>query len=273
MTTPTLEGFAAFLAERDGLGESTRTVYVRQARRWFPGDPLAWAKRIAKTETLAPSTWFGIGAATHYWLLYTMGEAPETAKCIPKGVISRSHEATFARDALTEKDLDRYRKLIRADEALDPGLRDLLLLLPETGLRISEACALDRKAIVKRGGAYMLRVVGKGRVSREVPLNAAARKLVALALRARRDVALFGTTTPSAVRRYLRGIRKGVRDDLTPHVLRHTFATNLLRTGTPLEIVRRLLGHKSITTTAKYLHPTADDLTRAVEGLNERGPQ
>jgi integrase/recombinase XerC len=149
-------------------------------------------------------------------------------------------------------------------------LRDvaLLELLYGTGLRVSEACALDLGDIDRdRYGVPMLLVRhGKGNKSREVPIGGAADRAVVAYLPARRQLAATGSAlfvnaagqrlTPRSVQRMVKRwtIAGGVQADATPHSLRHSFATHLLEGGADLRAVQEMLGHADLATTELYTH-------------------
>ncbi len=143
------------------------------------------------------------------------------------------------------------------------GRRDtaVLTLLYGCGLRISEALSLN---IEDLGDNDFLRILGKGNKERLVPLLPAVRAAIQSYLelcpyRARKgDPLFFGARgdrlSPRMVQRSLEKIRKylGLADTLTPHALRHSFATHLLAAGTNLRAIQELLGHASLTTTQRY---------------------
>jgi integrase/recombinase XerD len=154
------------------------------------------------------------------------------------------------------------------------GLRDraLLALLYGTGIRASECASLHNSQVDLKELAITVR--GKGGHERVIPLNPQLAELLGAYLRAR------GPALPSApffrsrlgrllsrggvyerVRTWGQRSRIGVR--LSPHRMRHTFATHLVRAGVGLVTIRDLLGHRLITSTQVYLHVTADDLRAA----------
>ncbi len=155
----------------------------------------------------------------------------------------------------------------------------ILSTLLHTGLRVSELTALrvNDLSLGERRGELLVRA-GKGGRQRRVPLNAEARR----ALRAWLDVRpedsgeyLFpplehgkkgGRLSTRSVQRTVRrfGEQAGV-PDVTPHVLRHTFAKNLVDAGVSLEKVAALLGHSNLNTTRIYITPSQQDLALAVE--------
>lgn len=173
---------------------------------------------------------------------------------------------------LDEKEVKRLLEAPEADTVL--GLRDraLLRLLYGTGIRSSECASLRECDVDLRDRT--IAVVGKGGHERIVPLNDA----VAVALRTYRDArGMAGREAPFFVTRrrtpmsratvYERvnthARRARIGRHVTPHTLRHTFATHLVRSGVGLVTIRDLLGHRLITSTQIYLHVTAQDLREA----------
>ncbi len=155
------------------------------------------------------------------------------------------------------------------------GLRDraILEMLFSTGLRVSELVALDRDRINFKSGE--LSVIGKGGKSRLVFLSERARHWLERYFVARKDpwpacfIRYAGPkpeiTNPENWRLSARSVqrlvakyrrRAGIVSKVTPHVLRHSFATDLLFSGADIRSVQELLGHKSITTTQIYTHVT-----------------
>ncbi|MGH7174779.1 MAG: site-specific tyrosine recombinase/integron integrase, partial [Minisyncoccia bacterium] len=143
--------------------------------------------------------------------------------------------------------------------------RAILELLFSTGLRVSELCALDSDLDLTRDD---LSVRGKGEKVRVVFLSPSAKQAVRDYLKVRKDMeeALFidgrekklHRITPRDVQRHLKtyAAMAGITKKVTPHVLRHSFATDLLTNGADLRSVQQLLGHASITTTQIYTHIT-----------------
>ena len=164
------------------------------------------------------------------------------------------------------------------------GLRDraLLEVLYGTGARISEAIGLDvddvsRLLDVPDGAPTpALRVLGKGRKERVVPLGSYARAaLQAYLVRARPELAGRGRGTPAlflnarggrlsrqSAWTMLQTVAKlaGITAEVSPHTLRHCFATHLLDGGADVRVVQELLGHASVTTTQIYTLVTVDHL-------------
>ncbi len=161
-------------------------------------------------------------------------------------------------------------------------LRDkaVLELLFSTGLRVSELCALDSDLDLSRDD---LSVRGKGEKVRVVFLSDAAKDAVREYLKARKDMeeALFVDGRPKKLHRIIprdvqRHIKKyaalaGITKKVTPHVLRHSFATDLLSNGADIRSVQQLLGHASINTTQIYTHVTDSHLREIHKKYHSRG--
>ena len=166
----------------------------------------------------------------------------------------------------------------------DVGVRDaaLLELLYGTGLRISEAVALDVDDVYRLvrapDGEHIpgLRVLGKGGKERIVPVGSYARAALdaylvrgrpALTAQRRGTPALFVNTRGARLSRQsawavLRSVadRAGITAEVSPHTLRHSYATHLLDGGADIRVVQELLGHASVTTTQIYTLVTIDHL-------------
>ena len=153
----------------------------------------------------------------------------------------------------------------------------IVYLLAYAGLRVGEVVALtvDDLELKARSGQVRVRQ-GKGLKERVVPLHREARRLLArwLQVRPETDHRILFTTlrgaplSKRAVQTVVAqaGEMAGI-PQLTPHVLRHTFAKTLLDSGVSLDKVAALLGHSDLNTTRRYTTPSAEDLTQAVEGV------
>jgi site-specific recombinase XerD len=261
------------------LAPRTVAFYERTARRWGDSDPVAWLH--ANVDEATPrGTAYSLEAPVRHWCAWREAETgikrnpPLAAKLLPR---LRTTQGAF-REALDEDELEAYVLGVSESGILEPSYT-ILLLLPLTGLRISEACELPRKALVKRGRTTGLLVVGKGNKERWVPLSKRAKRVLAKYMRGERPTSswLFPSyqnvtrhVSPQTVRAHLRSIRDdlpGYAAEVTPHILRHTAATRLLAAGVDLRTVQAILGHASIQTTAKYLHPSSDMLSEAMNKL------
>jgi integrase/recombinase XerC len=144
----------------------------------------------------------------------------------------------------------------------------LLIFLLGTGLRVSEVCALgiNDVEISERSGWVQVRK-GKGAKARKVPLNAEVRRALREWIAVRGDDhggSLFGMSASAIQRRLAEiGRRAGLR--LSPHMLRHSCAKNLIDAGAGLPEVAAILGHSSFNATRVYVTPGEKDLERVVE--------
>ena len=187
--------------------------------------------------------------------------------------------------ALTEPEVEA---LLASPEVAEPlGLRDraMLELLYASGLRVSEIVGLESDRLDLESG--ILRVRGKGGKERLVPFGRSAARWVARYLQSarplldrRRSPHLFLSTRGSAmtrqrfwqlIERY--GRAAGIRGRLTPHSLRHSFATHLLEHGADLRALQMMLGHADISTTQIYTQVSRSRLRRVYDEFHPRaGP-
>jgi len=180
---------------------------------------------------------------------------------------------------LDGSDLERLLAAPLGTPSNDPliALRDkaILDLLFSTGLRVSELCGLKRDAINLKRDEFTVR--GKGSKLRVVFLSEPARDSLKRYLEKRADLspyllarhdraiahgAVDEALTPRSVQRLVAHYARaaGIATAVTPHTLRHSYATDLLRSGADIRSVQSMLGHSSITTTQIYTHVTNQHL-------------
>ena len=181
---------------------------------------------------------------------------------------------------------EEVEKLLASPDSSKPsGVRDkaMLELLYASGLRVSELCAVETSDL--NLGLGVLRVTGKGNKQRLVPMGKSAAAAITDYLGSARNQILKGR-----VSRYLfvtnrggkmcrqsfwhslglHGKHAGIFRGLTPHVLRHTFATHLLEGGADLRSVQTMLGHADISTTQVYTHVARKRLRQTVDDHHPR---
>lgn len=167
-------------------------------------------------------------------------------------------------DLITSAELERLLSSAKGVEERQLRDRAILEMLFSTGLRVSELCALNSDIDLSRDE---LSVRGKGDKVRVVFLSPAAKESVKAYIKGRKDMeeALFVNTgkkptrlTPRSVQLLIKtyAAKAGITKKVTPHVLRHSFATDLLSNGADIRSVQALLGHASINTTQIYTHVT-----------------
>ncbi|MDP8253718.1 MAG: tyrosine recombinase XerC [Candidatus Kaelpia aquatica] len=162
-------------------------------------------------------------------------------------------------------------------------IRDAAILetVYSTGIRVSELVNLNTADIDFISG--VLKVYGKGKKERLLPVGGKALKVVKLYLDKRALLghgsksALFlnkrgGRITERSIGRIIKkyALKAGINVDISPHTLRHTFATHLLDRGADLRSVQELLGHASLSTTQIYTHLTLEGLKRVYEKSHPR---
>ena len=174
---------------------------------------------------------------------------------------------------------------LTATDFLTARLGCLLELLYAAGLRVSELTGLDLQDLLME--QRTLRVLGKGSKERLVPFHEKAAEVLRDYLARRREFlaeknlpgtpALFlnqrgGRLTPTSVRAFLTGAleRAALRARVSPHALRHSFATHLLSHGMDLRAIQELLGHASLSTTQRYTHLDLEQLARTYESAHPR---
>jgi integrase/recombinase XerD len=215
-------------------------------------------------------------AAAHHWLESDPFEAistPRQGLALPKVLRTDETEALLA----------------AVDTSTPLGLRDraMIELLYGSGLRVSELVGLPLSGFDIRAG--LLRVVGKGNKERVVPVGESASAAIQAYLREGRprllgdhpdrDRAIFLSRRRSSMTRqnFFLMLRKLARvagipqERVSPHVLRHAFATDLLEGGADLRSIQAMLGHSDLSTTQIYTHVSRGRLRETVEERHPRG--
>jgi integrase/recombinase XerC len=176
--------------------------------------------------------------------------------------------------------IDEATVLMDGKPAVGPErLRDaaVLELLYASGLRVSELAGLDLDDIDR--ARQTVRVLGKGRKERIVPYGSRAASALAAHLATRGDARgpLFanrrgGRLTVRSIHSIVRQRARacGITRRVSPHTLRHTFATHLLDAGADLRMIQELLGHSRLSTTQRYAHVGTDQLMRAYDAAHPR---
>ena len=182
---------------------------------------------------------------------------------------------------LSVEEMARLLEMPDCSTALGRRDRAILELFYASGLRLSELVGLDLEDL--NLSARMVRVMGKGRKERLVPFNTAARNAIAVWLKDRaallrgagdplflnaRGARLTGRSVQRLVARYVSGC--SARFGISPHALRHSFATHLLQYGADLRAIQELLGHVQLSTTQRYTHVKLAQLQEAYRRAHPR---
>jgi len=263
-----------------------------------------WAQFLVESERAAPARADALMLAAtmrdvRAWLAALHARGLDAVSVARKLAAVRSLYRFLARRGVMRRNPARdvraprlARKLVTflpADEAAavvdarglggDARARDVAILemLYATGLRVSELAGLDLEAIDRE--ARTVRVLGKGSKERMVPYGApAARALDAYLGRRATDRGpvfvnarggrLSSRSIHTIVRRAARAA--GVTRRVSPHTLRHTFATHLLDRGADLRVIQELLGHSRLSTTQRYTHVSTAQLSKTYDAAHPR---
>ncbi len=195
----------------------------------------------------------------------------------PAELLSQPRLGTHLPEVLSVEEIDSMIACIDLSKAEGRRNRAIIEMLYGSGLRVSELVALRLSNMYQEQG-YML-VEGKGSKQRLVPISDEAQKQFNLW---KTDRAMLDIKPEAAdyafLNRYGRPLTRsmifhivkelaaqaGIKKNISPHTLRHSFATHLLQNGADLRIIQQLLGHESITTTEIYTHIDVEDLRRAI---------
>ena len=204
-------------------------------------------------------------------------QTPKLPRSVPKALSERDMEELLEQPAAATTGHDNW--IEQRDTAI-------LLLLYGAGLRIGEALGLAKATIdsLLDRGQDTLDITGKGNKTRLVPLLPAALEALAayrdacpfMKARGPRDAFFLGARgnplDPAIVQKRVRDLRRqlGLADSVTPHALRHSFATHLLAAGGDLRTIQELLGHASLSTTQRYTDVDAARLSAVYRAAHPR---
>lgn len=267
--------FSGFYQEANGQPfgpELLTSLDLREFRAWSierQCAPSTWNRRMASLKTLCE--WAKSSHRVNYDPWQGM-ERMEQVELAPRW-LDKNEYSRFMRQV--ERSLNQARTPFTRRQAL----RDqaMVALMAYAGLREAEVVGLRVMDVVlsERKGSVLVRL-GKGEKRRAIPLGKEARRALEMWLRE------LGSENPDArlfvgkggVPLTVRGVQKVVAQlgaasgvEVTPHQLRHTAAKRMLDKGTPLTVIQKILGHKKLETTARYVQPGWSDLEDAVENL------
>lgn len=251
LLTARREDLLRFLAAEVGAGRSARSLsrrlsVFRQFYRWLQREGLVRHDPTAQIDS------------------------PRLGRALPK--------------ALSEAQVTALLEAPDTDTPVGSRDRTMLELMYATGLRVSELVALELSQLNLNQG--VVRVLGKGRKERLVPLGEEAHSWLRRYLRTARPALMDGAQCPHvfvtarraamtrqtfwhAIRRH--AAAAGIPRDVSPHMLRHSFATHLLNHGADLRVVQLLLGHSDLSTTQIYTHIAREGLKQLHARHHPRG--
>ena len=274
-----LTRFLGFL--KSGSPSDITDNSVREFRLWLNRQPVQSVEQ--KNKTLSKKTQNYYLIALRAFLKYL---AREEIKSLSPDKIELAKTPERSLDLITDTELGRLMAAPKGDSLKSLRDRAMLELLFSTGLRVSELCALDRDVDISRDEHS---VRGKGEKVRMVFFSEKSKDTLKKYLKKRVDVddAMFIRVSkyknPNKKSESLRinkrsvariikhyAIEAGISKKVTPHIIRHCFATDLLSNGADIRSVQALLGHAHIGTTQIYTHVTDHELKKIHERFHHR---
>jgi integrase/recombinase XerD len=283
-----LQRFLAYLRIERGLSQNTLTSYEHDLTLYFehlrsahlidatPNDVSAFLKFLYKRGLKPRSAARALAAVKGLYRFLLLEKAMERN---PTAVVEAPRAFVALPHFLTVDEVDQL--LAAAETGARTGLRDkaMIQVLYATGLRVSELVNLRMDGVNLEAG--FVRCIGKGSKERVVPLGAAAQEAVKAYLESARgphaSELLFlsmrgGPLSRVEFWKILKDCarRAGIRKNISPHVLRHSFATHLLERGADLRAVQMMLGHAEISTTQIYTHVVRERLKQIYKSFHPR---
>lgn len=279
----TVENYDRYLARFLGYvktddPEKITDVSVREFRLWLNRQPTGHNKKYDETLSRKTQNYYLI--ALRAFLKYL---ARQEVKTLPAERIELAKVTERSLDLITPLELSRLLDAPKGNDLRSLRDKAILEMLFSTGLRLSELCSLTRDLDLN---SDEISIRGKGGKVRVVFISETAKKCIREYLKQRNDMSdalfipitsikpkktkknsdskknkdneQFGSLDKRSVERVVKlyAIKAGISKKVTPHVLRHMFATDLLSNGADLRSVQVLLGHSNISTTQIYTHVT-----------------
>ncbi len=291
-----LDLFLSYLVVEKGLARNTLEAYGRDLTRYLtfleengikdpdaigPSTVLLFLAGLKKAG-LSPRSRARVLVSLRMFHKFLLAEGIAAGN--PASRVEAPKSLTALPHTLSPKEVEHLLGAPAGDEPL--GLRDraMLELLYATGLRVSELVGLRLGDVQAQIGC--VRTIGKGRKERLVQVGENALSELESYLhngrpaleKGRGSSVVFLNRSGQGLTRQgfwkmikRRALEAGIRTDITPHTLRHSFATHLLENGADLRAVQAMLGHADISTTQIYTHVTRERLRRLHEQFHPRG--
>lgn len=289
-----LKDYQIYLDLERGLSDKTQEAYLQDVKDFIntcaPKTPTDWSDEDIASylqdagRRFAPSTVARRTAALRSFFKYLSTVHPDAIAVTYQW--ARPHRSRQLPDVLTVEEVTRL--LQAPDASTMPGLRDaaILELLYATGMRVSELSALELHQILPE--EQLVRVFGKGHKERLVFYGDAAKSALENYMlkgrlkqkNARKSPYVFlnnrgGPLSRQSIwkmiKRYGQQAGLPVSQHLSPHTLRHSFASHLLAGGADLRLIQELLGHADISTTQIYTHIADDAVLAQYRAAHPRG--
>ena len=293
-TDPLIERYLTSLWLERGLSENTRAAYARDIQKthiWLreQGSSLAAAQEADLSKFMASNYGRGMSPrSVARWLSSLRGFYRYLVRENLLEIDPSQHlrHPKLGRSLPGSLSAEEVMALLRSPDVETPnGLRDraMLELLYASGLRITELVTLEAVNVNFRQG--LVRVLGKGSKERLVPMGDGAQQWIAKfvadgrkALAPQGCAAMFPSNRGKAMTRqtFWHAIKRyaliaGIEKSISPHTLRHAFATHLVDNGADLRAVQMMLGHSDLSTTQIYTHVARERLKTLVQEHHPRG--
>lgn len=287
-----LADFLSYIASEKGLSTNTVAAYRRDLEMFFDllkgngkkelaevaeSDVIAFLALLKSQQYASSSVCRSLVAVKVFFRFFKREKAIAVD---PTANLDSPKLWQLIPEVLTYKEVDA---LLKCPDPSDPmGARDRAIfeVMYASGLRVSEVCGLNLFDISEN----TVRVKGKGGKERIIPIAQAAIDAVDHYLihfrRAppdQKDVPLFVSSQGKRIDRTLvwqriklYGKKAAIGKPLSPHTLRHSFATHLLENGADLRVIQEMLGHASVATTDRYTHISQQHLTQAFSNFHPR---
>ncbi len=291
--TALIDQFLDAVWVEQGLSENTLSAYSSDLRifaKWLAEKPMLEVDGVELSSFLASRYEQGIGDRSTARILSSLRRfygyylRENSIKIDPTSLIESPHIGRPLPVSLSEQDVELLLYAPEVTHALGFRDRAMLEMLYATGLRVSELVNLKFEQISFRQG--VVRIIGKGNKERLVPVGEEAMSwLENYMVQARKTIIgerqcdyLFVTNRADGMTRQAfwhiikRHAKKaGINKELSPHTLRHAFATHLLNHGADLRVVQLLLGHADLSTTQIYTHIARERLKDLHSKYHPRG--
>lgn len=273
-----LKDYLDYLEIEKNRSIKTRVNYERYLKRFLEFSKISKPEQITQELTRQYRLWLNRKSlkknTQNYHLIalrnFLKYSAKRDVETLPADKIELGKQSERQVIFLENSELERLLNAPDCNSFKTLRDRAILELLFSTGLRVSELCGLNRDSINFKSGEFAVR--GKGDKVRLVFLSETAKTALKNYLDKRGDIdeALFARNTKNpaksdnlrlttrSIERLIRhyAVKAGLSKKVTPHTLRHSFATDLLMNGADIRSVQELLGHSNITTTQIYTHIT-----------------
>ncbi len=288
-----IDGFLDALWAEAGLSKNTLTAYrndLRQFSQWLSGKSLEDVEKKDITDFLAFRYDQQLSARSSARMLSTLRrfygflQLEGVIQQDPSEQIQSPQHTVPLPKSLSENDIERLLEAPETSGFLGFRDRTMLELLYATGVRVSELVDLKLSQLGMTQGC--LRVIGKGNKERLTPMGEIALDWLERYLQGARQEILAGrhsdyvfvtrrgkSMTRQAfwhiIKRY--AVKAGIDKSLSPHTLRHAFATHLINHGADLRVVQMLLGHSDLSTTQIYTYVAQERLKQLHQTHHPRG--